>query len=75
MVNTHYVNGEIYYSCSICGLVYKNKNYAELCEKHCSKHHGSCSKEISKYAIGYLKRQKDNIVIVFYEKRGRFFIQ
>lgn len=59
MVRIHIKDGKTYYSCSICGLVYQSIKYAKLCEDYCSKHPGSCSIEISKYAVGYLIRHSN----------------
>jgi uncharacterized Zn finger protein len=42
--------GEIFYICEECGLVYKEKMWAEKCEKFCSRHN-ACSLEITKHAM------------------------
>jgi hypothetical protein len=39
-----------FYLCEECGLAYKEKVWAEKCEKFCSEHH-ACSVEISSHAI------------------------
>ena len=38
------------YKCSECGLSYKEKEWAEKCQKWCSEHN-SCNLEIIKHAI------------------------
>jgi len=39
-----------FYKCSVCGLEYTNKRFAEKCEKWCKKHN-SCNLEIIKHAV------------------------
>lgn len=39
-----------HYVCEECGFAYKDKNWADKCEKYCKKHKG-CSLEITKYAV------------------------
>ncbi|MCM8826375.1 MAG: hypothetical protein NC904_02535 [Candidatus Omnitrophica bacterium] len=41
---------KIYFACEKCGLLYKEKIWAEKCEKWCSKNK-SCNLEITKHAI------------------------
>ncbi len=42
-------NGELY-KCPECGLHYREKKWAEKCEKWCKEHH-SCSLDIIQYAV------------------------
>jgi hypothetical protein len=41
---------ESFHICEICGLMYKEKIWAEKCENFCSKHH-ACSLEIASHAV------------------------
>jgi hypothetical protein len=41
--------GESFYICEECGLAYREKIWAEKCERFCSKHH-ACSLEITSHA-------------------------
>jgi predicted ATP-dependent serine protease len=43
-------NDENLYVCEECGLVYKERRWAEQCEEFCSKYH-SCSLEITRHAV------------------------
>jgi len=43
-------NNKNYYKCKICKLIYKNKIWAEKCEKWC-RENNSCNLKITKYAI------------------------
>lgn len=38
------------YECEVCGLLYRDKEWAAKCEAWC-REHGSCSLEITKYAV------------------------
>ncbi len=68
MVNKHIVANEVFYSCEICGLVYNSMEYAKRCEEYCKQHPGTCSLEISKYAVGYVVRENNGLSkIVFYK--------
>jgi hypothetical protein len=42
--------GFTFYICEECGLAYKEKTWAEKCERFCSKHH-ACSLEITSHAV------------------------
>jgi hypothetical protein len=42
--------GKSFYICGKCGLAYKEKIWAEECEKFCSKHN-ACSLEIISHAV------------------------
>ncbi|MCL7387775.1 MAG: hypothetical protein LZ163_01650 [Thaumarchaeota archaeon] len=42
--------GLTFYICEECGLAYKEKTWAEKCEKFCSEHH-ACSLEITSHAV------------------------
>ncbi|MBI2583346.1 MAG: hypothetical protein HYW25_01645 [Candidatus Aenigmarchaeota archaeon] len=42
------------YACSICGLRYQDKPWAEKCEEWC-KNHSSCSLEIARHAVNLKK--------------------
>ncbi|MCC6013686.1 MAG: hypothetical protein LM593_04885 [Candidatus Verstraetearchaeota archaeon] len=46
---------ELYYICEECGLIYKEKIYAEKCEEFCSEYN-ACSIEITKHAIKFNKK-------------------
>jgi len=41
---------KILYICEECGLAYRERVWAEKCEKFCSKHH-ACSFEITRHAV------------------------
>ena len=42
--------GENYFVCSECKFAYKDKTWAQKCEKWC-KEHNSCNIEITKHAV------------------------
>jgi len=42
--------GLTFYICEECGLAYKERIWAEKCEKFCSEHH-ACSLEITSHAV------------------------
>ncbi len=44
-----------YFVCEICGFGYNEKNTAQKCQNWCSKHK-SCNLQITKNAVGILKR-------------------
>ena len=44
------VNHEELYRCPECGFQYREKEWAEKCEKWC-KEHKSCNLEITKHAV------------------------
>ena len=50
MVNKEKINGKGYYQCNICKFYYKEKSFAEKCERWC-KEHKRCNLKITKYAI------------------------
>ena len=37
--------------CSICGLKYRDRAWAERCEAFCKGHKGACNLEITKHAV------------------------
>jgi len=41
---------EILYACEICGFLYKEKPWAEKCQKYCATH-GACSLKITSHAV------------------------
>ncbi len=41
---------ETFHICEECGLLYKERIWAEKCEKFCSKHH-ACSLEVTRHAV------------------------
>ena len=43
-------NGERFYVCEACGIIYKEKSWATKCEDYCTKH-GACSLEIISHAV------------------------
>lgn len=43
------------YECEECGLIYKEKEWAEKCKKWC-KEHKSCNLEITKHAKNKSKK-------------------
>ena len=43
-------NRKRYYQCKICGLVYRNKEYADKCEAWCSKNK-SCNLNIAQHSL------------------------
>lgn len=44
-----------YYACEVCGMIYADSDTARSCESWCSAH-GSCNMEITKRAIGKIRR-------------------
>ena len=42
--------GEEYYQCKECKLIYKEREWAEKCEEWCKKYK-SCNLEITKHAV------------------------
>ncbi len=43
-------NHKTYYICPECNFAYKDKKFAEQCEKWC-KEHNSCNIEITKHSV------------------------
>ena len=67
-------NGREYYACSICGLVYESRDYAESCEENCSSNdYGCCGVDLSPFAVGYLVEEDNRRKIVFFEKSRYVF--
>jgi hypothetical protein len=50
MVKEAKKEGEAFYICEECDFAYKEKTWAEKCERFCSKHH-ACSLEITSHAV------------------------
>lgn len=50
MVNKIEKDGKFYYKCEECDFKYKEKRWAEKCEKWCGEKH-SCNLEITKHTI------------------------
>ena len=50
MVRETHVHGETLYVCEFCGLLYKEKYWAQRCEAYC-KEHNACSLDIMQHAV------------------------
>jgi len=50
MVKRAFESRKEYFECEECGFKYRNKEWAEKCEKWCKEKH-SCNLEITKYSI------------------------
>jgi len=44
-----------FFACEACGMVYSSKDLAKECEAWCNSH-GSCNLDITKNAIGTIRR-------------------
>ncbi len=50
MVKVVNKEGEALHICEECGLAYRERTWAEECERFCSTHH-ACSLEITRHAV------------------------
>ncbi|MBI3305430.1 hypothetical protein HYZ80_03870 [Candidatus Parcubacteria bacterium] len=50
MVDERVQNGEVRYRCPVCGLEYREREWAEKCEAWC-REHPSCNVEVIQHAI------------------------
>lgn len=50
MVHTLERHTKTFYVCEECGLIYKEREWAEKCEEFCAKYQ-MCSLEITRYAV------------------------
>ncbi len=51
MVERLNLRGVELFRCEVCGLVYREERYAQMCERWC-REHGTCNLEITRHAVG-----------------------
>ena len=51
MVEKITLGGVELFRCEACGLVYREEEYAQMCESWC-RGHGTCNLEITRHAVG-----------------------